>query len=80
MSFYLNSYLYLTVLFFPQVLIHNGMTNNEKDYEICLRAENVFLPNAGYFGVSAATGGLADDHDVRSPDSFILFILTFQYM
>jgi hypothetical protein len=36
----------------------------------------VVLPKSGYFGVSAATGGLADDHDVlkfithslRSPD------------
>ena len=28
------------------------------------RAENVVLPKNGYFGVSAATGGLADDHDV----------------
>jgi mannose-binding lectin 1 len=33
-------------------------------YESCLRAENVFLPRNGFFGVSAATGGLADDHDV----------------
>lgn len=40
------------------------MTNNEQDYEVCLRAENVVLPKNGYFGVSAATGGLADDHDV----------------
>lgn len=40
------------------------MTNNEQDYEMCLRAENVVLPKGGYFGVSAATGGLADDHDV----------------
>lgn len=40
------------------------MTNNDQDYEMCLRAENVFLPQNGYFGVSAATGGLADDHDV----------------
>lgn len=40
------------------------MTNNEQDYEVCLRAENVFLPRNGYFGLSAATGGLADDHDV----------------
>lgn len=31
---------------------------------MCLRAENVFLPKNGHFGVSAATGGLADDHDV----------------
>lgn len=46
------------------VLFHNGMTNNNDDYEMCLRAENVFLPKSGHFGVSAATGGLADDHDV----------------
>jgi lectin, mannose-binding 1 len=46
------------------VLFHNGMTNNDQDYEMCLRAENVILPKSGYFGMSAATGGLADDHDV----------------
>lgn len=46
------------------VQFHSGMTNNEQDYEMCLRAENVVLPKNGYFGISAATGGLADDHDV----------------
>jgi len=46
------------------VLIHNGMSNNDKDFELCVRSENVVLPKNGYFGVSAATGGLADDHDV----------------
>ncbi|XP_050723841.1 protein ERGIC-53-like isoform X1 [Eriocheir sinensis] len=46
------------------LMIHSGMTNNDKDYEICMRAENVHLPPSGHFGVSAATGGLADDHDV----------------
>lgn len=40
------------------------MTSNEADLEVCLRAENVFLPKNGHFGLSAATGGLADDHDV----------------
>ncbi|XP_054153415.1 protein ERGIC-53-like [Oppia nitens] len=46
------------------VMFHSGNTNNEDEYELCLRAENIFLPQFGYFGVSAATGGLADDHDV----------------
>jgi len=46
------------------VYIHNGMSNNDKDFEMCIRAENVVLPKNGYFGLSAATGGLADDHDV----------------
>lgn len=46
------------------MLINPGLTNNEKDLEMCFRAENIFLPKGGYFGISAATGGLADDHDV----------------
>lgn len=46
------------------VLFNNGMTANTEEYEMCLRAEGVVLPKTGYFGVSAATGGLADDHDV----------------
>ncbi|XP_039252786.2 protein ERGIC-53-like [Styela clava] len=33
------------------------------DYEVCASA-NINLPPNYYFGVSAATGGLADDHDV----------------
>lgn len=41
------------------VLFHNGNTQNENDFEVCMRVENVFLPKNGYFGVSAATGGLA---------------------
>jgi len=46
------------------LFFHNGMTNNPEDYELCFRSENAYLPKYGYFGVSAATGGLADDHDV----------------
>ena len=32
------------------VLFHNGMSNNDKDFEMCLRVENVHLPKNGYFG------------------------------
>lgn len=46
------------------VLFNNGMTNDERNYEMCFRVENIALPKNGYFGISAATGGLADDHDV----------------
>ncbi|XP_018018315.1 protein ERGIC-53 isoform X1 [Hyalella azteca] len=60
----------------PSLMVHNGLTAGDKDYEICTRVEGVHLPTSGYFGLSAATGGLADDHDVlkflvsslRSPD------------
>lgn len=33
---------------------------------MCLRVENVHLPPNAFFGMSAATGALADDHDVLS--------------
>lgn len=46
------------------ILFHAGNSNNDDDYEMCMRVENVFLPQFGHFGISAATGGLADDHDV----------------
>ena len=42
-----------------QVYFHSGMSQNMEEYELCLRAVNVILPDAGYFGVSAATGAIA---------------------
>lgn len=46
------------------VSYHAGLTNDLSNYEICTRVENIDLPKNGHFGVSAATGGLADDQDV----------------
>jgi mannose-binding lectin 1 len=48
------------------VMYHSGMNDDLSGYEICSRVENVQLPASGYYGISAATGGLADDHDVLS--------------
>lgn len=48
------------------VYYHAGLSNDLSSYEICTRVENLDLPKNGHFGVSAATGGLADDHDVLS--------------
>ena len=37
------------------------------DHQLCLRFEAPSnIPLNGYFGVTAATGGLSDDHDVLS--------------
>jgi Legume-like lectin family len=47
------------VIFNLQVMFHNGMSNNDKDFEMCFKVDNVVLPKTGYFGISAATGGLA---------------------
>ncbi|XP_014425721.2 protein ERGIC-53 [Pelodiscus sinensis] len=55
------------------VMINNGFTPDKEDYEFCATVENMILPSEGYFGISAATGGLADDHDVLS---FLTFQLT----
>ena len=50
--------------------VHDGVSVAENDYEICLKLEKIpelrFIPKEVYFGVSAATGGLSDDHDVLS--------------
>ncbi|XP_056288874.1 protein ERGIC-53 [Pseudoliparis swirei] len=55
------------------VMINNGFTPDRDDYEFCTRVDGMVLPGVGFFGISAATGGLADDHDVLS---FLLFTLT----
>lgn len=54
------------------VLITDGLSPQPR-YELCIRAENIYLPKNGYFGVSAATGGLADDHDVVEFSAYSLF-------
>ncbi|XP_023684479.2 protein ERGIC-53 [Paramormyrops kingsleyae] len=55
------------------VLINNGFTPDRDDFELCTKIDDMVIPQEGYFGISAATGGLADDHDVLS---FLLFRLT----
>ncbi|KAK6494384.1 protein ERGIC-53-like [Huso huso] len=55
------------------VLINNGFTPDKEDYEFCAKVDNMIIPAEGFFGISAATGGLADDHDVLS---FLTFRLT----
>ncbi|XP_015195644.1 protein ERGIC-53 isoform X2 [Lepisosteus oculatus] len=55
------------------VMINNGFTPDKDDYEFCAKIENMHIPREGHFGISAATGGLADDHDVLS---FLTFRLT----
>lgn len=42
----------------------SGNFPNDEYFQTCTVVENVDLPSNYYFGVSAATGGLADDHDV----------------
>lgn len=46
-------------MFFYQVMINNGFTPDKEDYEFCTKVENMVIPTEGFFGISAATGGLA---------------------
>ena len=46
-------------MYLIQIYIHNGWTNIDSNYELCLRREDVTLPKRGLFGLTAATGGLA---------------------
>jgi mannose-binding lectin 1 len=46
------------------VYINNGISQDDTAFEFCTRIDGIQLPKTGYLGVSAATGGLADDHDV----------------
>lgn len=41
------------------MLINNGFTPDKDDYEFCTKVDNMVIPQEGYFGISAATGGLA---------------------
>lgn len=44
-----------------QVMINNGFTPDKEDFEFCARVDNMVIPAEGFFGISAATGGLAGE-------------------
>ena len=53
-----------------EVWLHDGTSISADNYELCAKVSNIpelgRIPNNFYLGVSAATGGLSDDHDVTS--------------
>jgi lectin, mannose-binding 1 len=48
------------------IYYHSGLNQDLSNYEICTQVENIDLPKQGFVGISAETGGLADDHDALS--------------
>lgn len=56
----------IRVIYSPNELsvYHSSGNFEEDDFQHCATVTDVHLPPNGFFGVSAATGGLADDHDV----------------
>ncbi|XP_047717962.1 protein ERGIC-53-like isoform X3 [Prionailurus viverrinus] len=55
-----------------RVSLNSGLTPNDLD-EVCVDVGPLLLAPGGFFGVSAATGTLADDHDILS---FLTFSLS----
>ena len=49
---------------FRKIYLNNGISQDDNAFEFCTRVDGVQLPKTGYLGVTAETGGLADDHDV----------------
>ena len=45
---------------FLQVWIHEGASELLDDYDLCIKLDRIVtIPTKGYFGISAATGGLS---------------------
>ena len=65
---YSNTLVWLVIVSPPvQVWVHEGLSQRDEDYDLCgMISSTASIPNEGYFGISAATGGLSDDHDVLS--------------
>ncbi|XP_012386443.1 protein ERGIC-53-like isoform X2 [Dasypus novemcinctus] len=55
-----------------RVSLNSGLTPSDPD-EVCVDVGPLLLAPGGFFGISAATGTLADDHDVLS---FLTFSLS----
>jgi mannose-binding lectin 1 len=53
-------------------MINNGFTPDKDDYEFCTKMDNIVIPKEGFFGISAATGGLAGSHHVLACCSVFL--------
>lgn len=54
------------------VFFNNGLNEDADNYDLCFKVDSIDLSRHGYFGVSAATGGLADDHDVLAFETYSL--------
>ncbi|KAM9311802.1 protein ERGIC-53-like [Gastrophryne carolinensis] len=49
-----------------QVSVYTGFSPSGRAFQLCAEVPNMVIPSTGYFGISAATSAIADDHDVMS--------------
>jgi len=63
---------WMSVRYENDVLIASIDINGEGLWQPCFRVEGVTLPTGYYFGLSAATGDLSDNHDIISVKTYEL--------
>ena len=62
-----NLNIFITLFQILKIWVHSGYSLNPgyADYDLCIQAHMTsFTLTEAYLGVTAATGGLSDDHDV----------------
>lgn len=57
---------YLSVRYQDDVLTVSTNIENRNEWKPCLQVNGVRLPTGYYFGASAETGDLSDNHDIQS--------------
>lgn len=63
---------YISIRYYNDTLTLRTDVDGSGNWEQCFYAEGVRLPTGLYFGVTAATGDLSDNHDVISIKTYML--------
>lgn len=57
---------HISIQYFNNKLIVRTDLENKNEWKLCFESNNVLLPTGYYFGASATTGDLSDNHDIIS--------------
>jgi len=63
---------YLSIRYYNDTLTLKTDVDGSGNWEQCFEAEGIRLPTGLYFGLTAATGDLSDNHDVISIKTYML--------
>ncbi|XP_063629761.1 vesicular integral-membrane protein VIP36 [Cydia splendana] len=69
---------HLSIVYKDDTLIVSTDLEGKNAWKECLRVENVLLPTGYYFGASATTGDLSDNHDIIAIKMYELDLLDSQ--
>ncbi|KAL0811430.1 hypothetical protein ABMA28_009832 [Loxostege sticticalis] len=69
---------HLSIVYKDDTLIVSTDLEGKNAWKECLRVENVLLPTGYFFGASATTGDLSDNHDIISVKMYELDLLETQ--